>query len=453
MTVSEYLAEFVSRTDCDAIPGEVIAKAKTCILDTLGCALLGTRSPWRDILDSYLPASGGPEEARVIGLPIKTSAQNAAFANGILSHVDDLDDIVWSIGHPSVAVLPATLALAERESASGKEFLLAFALGFEVACHLSRHINPAHFRKGWHSTATIGIFGAAAGAAKILKLDRERTGWAIGMAACQSGGLRADFGTLTKALHIGKVGQNGAAAALLARAGVDAAAGIFENEAGYLGVYAETADAEAMKSGLGDPWTFLDPGVLFKRYACCSGSHPGIEAVLELKKEHAFGPENLESVRVLTDLGGPDILLFDNPENALQAKFSMPFSIALAIAEGDVTPADFTDEIVKDPSLVSLMGRVSMEVDPELAKQGYFCKSDSTVRLRLKNGEELTKRVRMARGNPEAPFSEAELEEKFLACARGVIPDNAAKKAVALIRNLENASSLDELTCLLSTHR
>ena len=383
-----------------------------------------------------------------------TSAPNAAFGNGVFSHVDDLDDIFWSIGHPSVAVLPAALALAEAKKASGKQFLCAFVLGWEVACHLSLFFNPWHIQHGWHSTATIGIFGAAAAACKVLGLDSKRMCWALGMAACQSAGLRANFGTLTKAFHIGKVGLNGVMAAVMAENGVNATSEIFEaKRGGFLSAYTgyDKESVESIKVGLGSPWKILEPGVLFKQYPSCSGTHPAIEAVLELKIQHPFYAEDVVSVKILTDPGGPDMLTFDTPQDGLQAKFSMPFCIALAIQDGSVTPLHFTDERVRDPVIVNLMGRIHMEVDPELAKKGYLSRSDSTVRIKLKNGRKLTKRVKMARGNPERPFSDRELEKKYLTCAEETIAHRAAAESLDMIRHLEDMMRISDLIGLLCT--
>lgn len=450
MTISEALAGFIAETEYADIPKKVIDNTKLCVLDTLSCALLGARSRWADVLKSYLTQVGGRKQAHVIGLPYVTSAANAAFANGVLSHVDDLDDL-WKNGHPSVIVFPAALALAEMGRRSGKEFIAAFALGWEVACHLSMFFNPWHYRKGWHSTATIGLFGATSAASKVLKLDPERTCWALGMAACQSAGLRANFGTMTKAFHIGKVGLNGVMAAMMAKNGVNATREIFEGHGGFLGAYTDCNNREAMKTGLGDPWKMLEPGVRFKRYPCCSCTHPGIEAVLELKKAHDFTSDDIDSVKILTDPSGPDILTFDRPQDALQAKFSMPFCIALAIAYEDITPAHFTDDKVKDPALLPLMQRVTMEVEPDLAKKGYLSsRSDTTVIIKLKNGREFSCRVKIPRGNPERPFSDTEMEDKFLKCANGTISEKAAVKCIEIVRNLEDISCMTELTVLLS---
>ena len=315
MTIAEAVSEFVANNAYENIPHEVLDGAKRCILDTLGCMLLGTRSKWADVLGRSLNSWGGERQAGIVGLSIVTSAPWAAFGNGVLSHVDDLDDVFWTLGHPSAVVLPAVLALSEMKNRSGKDFLTAFVSGWEVACHLSGFFFPRHIQTGWHSTATLGIFGAASGASKTLGLNSERTCWALGLAACQSAGLRADFGTMAKAFHIGKVAMNGVMAGLLAEGGVNSAKDTFENRHGFLKAYNAPfyENAEEISEGLGAPWKILNPGPLFKIYPTCTGTHPGIEAILELRKSAFFQPEDVVSVTVFTDPGGPDMLTFDRP--------------------------------------------------------------------------------------------------------------------------------------------
>lgn len=454
MTVSEVLADFISKTEFSGIPPEVIRNAKRCVLDTIGCTLRGARSRWADVLTDYLLQTGGVKQAHVIGLSLVTSAPMAAFANGVLSHVDDLDDLFYRIGHPSIVVLPAALALAEMEQRSGREFLAAFVLGWEVECHLGTFFNPWHIKKGWYPTSTIGIFGATVAGSKLVELDPERTCWAIGIAACQSAGLRASFGTMTREFQVGKVGLNGVMAALMAKSGVNAARDVFEGHAGFLGAYTACDNPEAIQSGLGDPWKMFEPGVRFKRYPSCSCTHSGIEAALKLKEEHQFVPDEIARVNVLTDPLAPDILSFPRPKDVLEAKFSMPFCIALAIVEGDVTVANFTDNNVHNPALISLMEQIILEIAPELKQEAHIsCGIDTTVVVTLKDGRVYSRRVKIPHGHPERPFSDEEVEEKFLQCTEGILSEKAAYNCVEIIRHLEDLSSMSELGALLSCTR
>jgi 2-methylcitrate dehydratase PrpD len=454
MTISDTLAGFVTETQYEDIPKEVIKKSKLCILDTIGCALLGTRSRWTHVLERYLRQMGGGEKAHVIGLPHMTSAPNAAFANGILTNVDDLDDIRLKFGHPSIVVLPAALALAETDNSSGKDFLMAFAIGWEVAVHLGETLSPWHPRS-WYSTTTMGIFGAAAAACKVMKLDREQICWALGMAACQSAGLRASFGSMVRELQIGQVGLLGVIDAMMANLGVSASRDIFERlKGGFLQVYTDNAPPEVIPPGLGNPWKMLKPGVGFKRYPCCSHTHNGIEAVLALRSAHSFQWDEIACLKILTDPAAFDILVFDRPRDAYEAKYSMPFCIALAIAEGDVIPSHFTDDKAKDPVLLSLMERVKMEVDPEIARKGYLSTvGDTTVSITLKDGREFSNRVRIPYGHPERPFSEEELRDKFLKCTSHILPQKNALKCLEVVHNLEHLSRMTKLGSLISSPR
>ena len=327
MTISEALAHFICGTDFADLPPEVVDNTKRCVLDTIGCALCGARSRWGEVLKGYLPQIVAAKEAHIIGLSELTSAPHAAFANGILSHIHDLDDLFFRVGHPSIVVLPAALALAETEQRSGKEFLTAFALGWEVACHLGTFVNPWHLKKGWYSTTTIGIFGAVAAASKLLNLDVERICWALGIAGCQSAGLRASFGTMAREFQVGKVGLDGVMAAQMAQSGANATPDIFEGRTGFLGAYTACDNPEAIQNGLGDPWKMMEPGVRFKRFPSCSCTHSGIEAVLALQNDHRLSSDEITTVKVITDSLAPDILSFPTPTNILEANFSMPFCI------------------------------------------------------------------------------------------------------------------------------
>ncbi len=455
VTLSNVIGNFTAETDFDRIPTEVCERAKLCVLDTIGCILLGAGSSWANPAKEYLrqTATMG-SEAHVLGFNRVACASVAAFVNGVLSHIYDLDDVFWGVGHPSVAVLPATFALAETRQASGKDFLTAFALGWEVACHLSQFFSPWHRRKGLYPSATIGIFGAVIGAAKILKLNPQRTSWALGLAACQSAGLMGSFGTMAKPFTIGRVGSNGVMAAVMAESGMNSSESIFEGQHGYLGAYTECNEneVESIKEGFGAPWKMLEPGILFKQYPSCTGTHPGIEAVLELKQIHLLSPENVSSVRILTDQAGLDMLKFEKPKDALEAQFSMHFCIALAISEGKVIPEQFTERKLRNPDLLALMDRITMDVHPELKDRGYLNRSDTTVVIKLKDGAECSQRVRLARGNPERPFSATELEHKFLKCASATVGEKTAEKAVQFIRYLESMASLNNLGDLLSSN-
>jgi 2-methylcitrate dehydratase PrpD len=235
---------------------------------------------------------------------------------------------------------------------------------------------------------------------------------------------------------------------------MSAIADAFEGRHGFLRAYgdADEIGVEAIKKGLGAPWKILDPGVLFKRYPSCTGTHPGIEAVLELLATHSFTPDEIDSITVLTDPAGPDMLKFNRPKDVLEAQFSMHFCIALAIKEGDITLEQFTDQKMKDLTLRLLMDRITVEVDPELAKKGYLNRSETTVRIKLKDGRDLSRKVSIARGNPERSFSAGELEDKFLKCAHSNkrITERAALQCVEMVRNLEDLSVMTELGNLLS---
>src|SRR5487761_80522 len=338
------LSRFVAETRLDAVPAEVVTRAKHSMLDGFGLAVAGARTEAaaiaEDEIRSYRCENGA---STVLGGGTKLPARFAAFLNGLAIHADDFDDtqlavlpdrVYGLLTHPTAPVLPAVLALAEERQRSGAETLLAYMVGVEAECAIAESIDPRHYEAGFHSTGTAGAIGAAAGAARLLGMGAEATATALGLGASQASGLRESFGTMTKPFHAGHAAESGVLAASLVARGFTAARNILEAGRGFFSAAGGGYDPSKLTDPLGDPWTLLSPGVSIKPYPSGSLTHPAMTAFLELMKAHQLRSKDVEEVRVGTNRHMPNALIHHRPDDHLAAKFSMEFCIAILLLRG-----------------------------------------------------------------------------------------------------------------------
>ncbi|MFC1918531.1 MmgE/PrpD family protein, partial [Chloroflexota bacterium] len=300
MEITKKVAEFISQTDFDKIPTEVLPAAKRAMLDCIGCALAGSREPHSKVITEFTKQVGGNGVATVIQGDFKTSAPSAALANGTIAHALDYDDVdLATPGHKSVCIVPVVLALGEQEKTSGKDALAAYVIGFEIATRVGIIMSKQHWNEGWHSTATVGTMGSAAAASKILKLDSQKVTMALAIAASQASGLKQQFGTMMKPFHAGMASRAGVVAAMLAKLGFTGDENILEGKAGYFKVLGkkDEKEIEGLPDSLANPcFGILSPGVYFKPYACGAANHPTLDAVIRLARANNISPDEVESV-------------------------------------------------------------------------------------------------------------------------------------------------------------
>lgn len=450
--VTKDLATFITDTKLEKIPLPVQEKAIQAILDCLGVTLAGSKSPAGKIITDFIKSEGGKAQVSVFGKRFKTTAQLAALANGTFGHALDYDDINRTMrGHPTVPVLPATFAVGEEEKASGKEILQAFIIGVEVETKLGAGLNPYLFEGGWHPTAVLGTMGATAAVSKILKLPAEKVCLALGIAASLASGVRQNFGTMTKPLHAGQAARNGVMAAKLAQKGFTADKGIIEGKLGYARVFAGEGRYDLLKivGQLGAPFDLISPGLGFKRYPSCARTHPAIEAMLEMVAKHNLQPEEVESITCWGTYTTPEMLIHSRPKTALEGKFSLEFCVALALWERRVELGQFRDEKVREPHIQETIKKVSFFVRPDLNNIENSGNPSTTVKIRFKDGREISQTVDEARGTPGHPLSQEELKEKFRQCGKGILSKEEIEKTMALIENLEGLKRIATLTDLL----
>src|SRR6266540_199448 len=462
VSLTRSVAAFICGTPRTSIPPSVRKLATRSILDGIGLALAGNAAATGAIVRRYLADLGCGGPATVIGWDETMPPRFAAFANGIAIHADDYDDTQLAVGkdrvyglltHPTAPVLPATLALAERDGRSGRDLMTAYHVGVEVECKIAEAILPRHYQHGFHSTATCGAIGAAAAAAKLLGLDREATRRALSIGATQAAGLRENFGTMTKPFHAGRAAESGVVAAELAALGFTASPVGLEADRGFFRAAGGGYSTNMIDGKLGNPWTFAFPGVSIKPHPSGSLTHPGMSVMLDLIQRHDLRPERVKRVAVGTNHNMPNALIHHRPRNELQAKFSMEFCMAILLIERKAGLEQFTDAVVNRPDVQALLQRIDFGVHPDAEAAG-FDKMTTIVEVELDDGTTVKGSADFGKGSPANPMSDDELEEKFMECATwGGLDRSRAQRIVELVWRIDELENIDELMRLLAGRR
>jgi len=458
------VARFVTGVKPARIPRAVMHLGKRSILDGLGLALAGNAAESGHVMRAYLKTLGVPlnRGATVIGTALKVPPRFAAFANGVAIHADDYDDTQLAVArdrvyglltHPTAPALPAVLALAERDNRSGLDLLTAYQVAVEVETKLAEAINPRHYADGFHSTATFGAIGAAAGAARLLGLDAAQTAQVLSLGASQAAGLRENFGTMTKPFHPGRSAESGIVAAELIGLGWTAAPDALEAKRGFFNAAGGGWDPAAIHGKLGKPWTFAMPGVSIKPHPSGSLTHPGMGAMLDLILRHDIRPAQVAKVHVGTNRHMPNTLIHRRPRNELQAKFSMEFCMAILLLERKAGLAQFTDAVVRRADVQRMIGRIDFGVHPEAEAAGYE-KMTTIIDVDLVDGRRISGRADFGKGSPANPMSDEEVAAKFRECAAwGDLSATAAERIIDQVFELEKLPRIRELTRLLAAQQ
>src|SRR5438876_10391850 len=460
-SLTDEVAAFVVQTRPGDIPKDVAHLGKRSVLDGIGLALAGAASQTGEIARKYLRALGfvGEGGGTVIGSDLNVPPRFAAFANGISIHADDYDDTQLAIAkdrvyglltHPTAPALPPALAIAERDRRSGADLMLAYQVGVEVECKVAEAIMPRHYQAGSHSTATCGSIGSAAAAAKLLGLDREATRRALSIGATQAGGLRENFGTMTKPFHAGRAAENGVVAAEIAALGFTASPNGLEADRGFFRAAGGGFDAAVISGKLGNPWTFHFPGVSIKPHPSGSLTHPGMAVMMELILEHDIRPQDVKRVAVGTNHNMPNALIHHRPKNELQAKFSMEFCMAILLIERKGGLEQFTDAVVNRADVQAMLQRVDFGVHPDAEAAG-FDKMTTILEVELDDGRTVKGAADFGKGSPANPMSDDELEEKFMECASwGGLDRSRAQRIIDLAWRIDELENIADLTRLLA---
>lgn len=454
-------AGFAASLAYEDIPAETLHIAKRCIIDGLGVMLAGTEQEALQVADRYLRKAGARPVARPVGNPdLQLSAQQAAFWNGLAGHAMDWDDTQVAEGpnrpyglltHPTVPPLAAALALAETNpKVSGKDLITSFVAGVEVECKIAEAINPDHYNLGFHTSGTIGTFGSAAAAARMIGLDGGRTAQALGGAASMAAGIRANFGSMGKPMHVGRSSENGVTSALLAQEGFTFNGEALDGKWGYLSVAGRGGEPDLVMGRFGNPFSLSEPGVSIKPYPCGVLTHPSMDTMKALMEEHALSPEDIESVTLFASNNILHPIRFRIAQTELEGKFCMAFLLSAIILTGRAGKAEFTDAFVQSPECQAMQQRVETQFDPDIAAMGHE-KILSRIEVVTKSGKTIQRfSDDRYRGGPDNPLSDEELEGKFMNCVSGILSDAQTRKVLDSIWSLDTLPSARGLLGLVN---
>ena len=428
-----------------AIPADARELVRQCVLDWIAVSLAGAGEPLTHMLAEEAREQGGHPQATVVGHGFATSCRQAALVNGAASHALDFDDVNMSFsGHPSVVLVPALLALSEARGASGSEFMSAFVAGYETMCRIGVAVSPGHYAAGFHATATLGTFGAAAACARLLGLGAADTAVALGIAATEAAGLKSMFGTMCKPLHAGKASADGLLAAQLAARGFTSRSDAIEAGQGFASTHGPDFDPQA---ALRDP----DCGLylrrnLFKYHAACYGTHAAIEAARHLMERHELRTEDVMRVVVHASAVSDGVCNIAEPGGGLEAKFSLRHAVAMAIAGLDTASlASYSDEQTADPDLQRVRDRVRVELHAECPEL-----TQSEVVIKTTDGATLKRRHDAGVPDSDLRAQRARLERKFRSMAAPVVSTDVCDELIELVGRLDELPDMSPLAGLLA---
>jgi 2-methylcitrate dehydratase PrpD len=447
--VTERFATFVAETDYSALTPTAIENAKLHILDTLGVALAGYEHPVANIVLDYCRFMGGTPDVTIIGSSEKTSVPMGAFANGLLAHAIDYDDwdAIARVGHPSCQIVASSLSAGEATGASGKDLLKAYVVGIEIATQISAAC-PDIIKRGFHSTPIYGSMGSAAAAASMLRLATYQVRAAFGIAASAAGGLFRQQGSMVKPFHAGNGARNGVEAALLAQRGFTADEAIIENPIGFCDTFFfgdNSCDYEKMLEALGKPFYVDSPGLSFKLHPCSAPQFLAADATLHLLRQHSIHFEDVESVELRLNPFRYDRHYRPAVQSGLQGKFTTNYVCAVAILDGKLERASFSDAKTREPKVQEAMNKIRVIRDEAIPEKGEYC----PVTMKLKDGRTVQYTATIQKGHAKNPLTEHEVEEKFRSNASVMLSQNQLEQTIACVRSLEKLGNLRELTQLL----
>ena len=453
-TLAYQIAERIHSLHYEDLTPTALDWTRTAFIDTVGVTLAGIVEDGPRILMRVPGVATSPGPSLIFATNRRTSALDAALVNGTASHALDYDDVSGTLGgHPSVMLIPPMLALGEQLGSSGRELALAYVVGYETECRIARGVHFHHYDKGWHPTATIGIFGTVAAAARLLHFAPEQTAMALGLAASLASGLKANFGTMTKPLHVGHTVRNGLFAALMVREGFTANPAALEAKQGFLDVFNGPGTYHIDRM-LADWYAPLEvegggePGL--KPYPCCGSTHSSINRMVHLSRTHNLTPQDVEAIEImphprrLPHTNNPD------PHTPLGAKFSIQYVVARALADRAVRLEHFEGKAQFDPVIRELMARTKARPHPDMQDSSPL-QWGAEVVVTTRDGRRLASRLDdfERRGPGGQPMTTEEMWEKFEDCAKRALPASSIAPLFEVLRRVETIASVAELTRLL----
>jgi 2-methylcitrate dehydratase PrpD len=449
-TLATQIAERIHALRFEDIPQAALHWTASAFVDTVGVTLAGIKEAGPQILLRVPGIAAAPGPALIFGTACRTSVLDAALVNGLASHALDYDDVAGSMGgHPSAMLIPALIPLSEMLGSSGTDIVMAYIVGFETECRIARGVHHHHYDKGWHPTATLGIFGTVAGASRLLHLTVEQTAIAIGMAASFAAGLKANFGTMTKPLHVGHAIRDGVFAALMAQQGFTANPGALEHKQGFLDVFngPGTYDTARMLDAWYDPIECGgagNPGL--KPYPCCGSTHPSVGRMIDLAHRHDLKPERVAHITVMPHARRLPHTNNPDPRTPLGAKFSIQYCVARALTDRAVRLAHFEGDAPFDPTVRALMARMVVHSHPDMPEDW-----GTEIIVETTDGHRHASRLDdyPSRGPAGDPMTHVELWSKFADCAERSLPRAGLSALFDTLMGIADLPDIRDLTAML----
>ena len=442
-TLTGRFVDCVSSVRYADLPQALIPLSRDIVLDGLAVTLAGATEPLGlgRIVTDYTRDMGGNPQASVVAGGFKTSMPAAAFANGTMAHALDYDNTWYPLNHPTSPTLPAILAIAENHRLSGRAVIESLVTAFEVQGRLRMAATGMDTGAGFHKPGMTGLMGAVAAAVRLLGLDRQRTLMAFGIAGSRAGSIAKNTGSMTKSSHSGHAARMGIECALLAHKGFTGTDDLFGAGGLFDTFWPGRAEPERLVDGFGAPYRMLDPGVGFKKHPCNYFTHRPIDAALALRRDYRLEPNLIERVEVTF----PHIEYIDRPQpvTGLDGKFSVQYTTAVALVDGEITMDSFTNERRFAADVTALLPRVALRVDRSIP--GDFDRMHVIVRIALKDGRMLEKRVSKLTGWCGVPLERDERLRKFYNCALRVLERPAAERLLELVDRLEQLEDVAEI--------
>ena len=450
-TATERLARFAVELSYRQIPTQVVARSKACILDTLAVSLYGSTKPWSQIVSGFIRDSGVRGRSTVFGENFLAQPAQATLANGVMAHAFELDNVRQPGAgvHPGATAFLPAFAMAEERDADGKSLLTAFVAACEVMSRIGVAAGNSLERRGFHAPGLTGTFGAAVAAGKLLGLDARKMVHALGIAGSYSGGLiefsRCQEGAMVKRLHLGKAGEGGVTAALLASRGFAGPETILEGKFGFCRTFSDSPKLSYLTHRLGSEFETMNIGI--KRCACHINAHAPIEALEELQAEVGFDPEDIREIVV----AGIEKLVTHHaiyqPKDLMMAQYSIPFCVALSLYDDATDPESFNEKKLRDKKILAMMRKVRLKVDHEIEEKGWDRAARVTVSLA--NKPRLSKLIIYFKGTPRNPMSQLDVEEKARKLTRSLLSERQLGDLIETVKNLERIHDVSTIGSLL----
>ncbi len=450
MGLTSIIAQYISGFHLDTIPLSIREKEKDMLLDYIAVTLVGAGSDAARIARKVLSASTEKNGATYLGDGSQHLPDNAARLNGIAAHALDLDDgSLLMKAHTGPVLFSTILALGEVAHISGKRLLESLAVGIEVGVRLSRIAGLGHYKKGWHTTSTIGTIGAAAAAAKVLDLDLDQIEKCLGISATQASGLQANFGTMVKPFHAGMAAANAVQASLLVQAGFTACRNVFENDYGFFSAFGKPDESANISSIFAVGSLELQrSGIMQKIHPSCGATHAAIDATLELTRKHDLQPNEIASIEVRVPEVAAHTPVYHRPQTSLEGKFSFEYCVAVGLIDKEVGLVQFDEDQFRRDEVHELIKRIKVIVDNSFQRpQDFPCR----LVVNEVSGKQWTEETLLFKGHPDNPLDRDELIGKFRTCARRSPHDIAEKgdEIVKAVYRIDSMNDIGELMTLL----